>query len=188
MHLRLITAPTVEPVSVATARLFLRVDGSDDDTVITLLTKAAREKGEELARRAFISQTWEMIIDCWPHDLRLKVYRPPLISVSFVKYLDSSNVEHTFTDYVVDTRNEPGVIIFNTLPGEALLKSGAITVRFVAGYGAAETNVPDRIKTAILLLVAHWYEHRETINIGNIVSEVPMGSKLLFIAERVVWF
>jgi len=120
--------------------------------------------------------------------LRLKIYRPPLQSITSVKYYDSDNIEHTFTDYVADTRNEPGVVIFNTLPGAALLESGAITVRFVAGYGDNEQAVPSRIKRAILALVGHWYENRETVNVGNIVNEMPMGSKQTFIAERVVWF
>jgi uncharacterized phiE125 gp8 family phage protein len=155
------------------------VDGSDDDTLITSLIKAAREKGEDLSRRAFITQTWEQIIDAWPVNFRLKIYRPPLQSITSVKYLDSDNVEHTWTDYVTDTRNEPGIIIFNTLPGDALLESGAITVRFVAGYGA-DTAVPERIKSAILSLVAYWYENRES-------RDVPGNIKKAFIDERAVW-
>ncbi len=181
MTLRLITAPTAEPVSVATAKAFLRVDGTDDDAMITSLIAAAREKGESLARRAFITQTLEQIFDDWPDDRLLTVWRPRLQSVSWVKYLDSNGVEHTWTDYTVDTRSEPGRIIFHSLPGDALLESGAITVRFVAGYGDEATDMPERIKQAILQLVAHWYEFRES-------SDVPTPIKALFIDERVVWF
>jgi uncharacterized phiE125 gp8 family phage protein len=181
VNLRLITAPTVEPVSLAAARSFLRVDGSEEDPLIISLIKSAREEGEKLSRRALITQTWEMIINEWPTDLRLKVLRPPLQSITSVKYLDSDNVEHTFTDYVTDTRSEPGVIIFNSLPSSALLRSGAITVRFVAGYGAGESSVPDRLRTAIQSLVAYWFENRESI-------EVPGMIKRAFISERVVWF
>ena len=181
MSLRLITPPTVEPVSVATAKTYLRVDGSDDDTLIGSLIKAAREKGEELARRAFITQTLEQTIDAWPSDMRLKLYRPPLQSITSVKYLDSSNVEHTWTDYVADIRSGPGVVIFNSLPSASLLESGAITVRFVAGFGAAGTNVPERINQTILQLVAYWYENRDS-------QAVPTYITQAFVAERVVWF
>ena len=181
MNLRLITPPTAEPVSVATAKTYLRVDGSDDDTLIGSLIKAAREKGEELSRRAFISQTQEMIIDCWPKDLQLKIMRPPLQSITSVKYLDSANAEHTWTDYVTDIRSEPGVVIFNSTPSAALLESGAITVRFVAGYGNAGSNVPERINQTILQLVAYWYENRDS-------QAVPTYIRQAFVAERVVWF
>ena len=181
MNLRLITAPAVEPVSLETVKSFLRVDGTDEDALITSLAKAAREKGEELARRALITQTWDMTVNMWPIDLRLKVYRPPLQSITSVKYFDSDNIEHTWTDYVTDTRNAPGVVIFNTLPGVALLESGAITVRFVAGYGDAESAVPERVKSLILALTAHWYENRES-------HDVPADIKWAFISERAVWF
>jgi uncharacterized phiE125 gp8 family phage protein len=181
MNLRLITAPTVEPVSLATAKAFLRVDGADEDALIHALIKAAREKGEELSRRAFITQTWEMIIDGWSRDYQLKLYRPPLQSVTSVKYIDADGAEHTWSDYVVDTRSEPGVVLFYSYPSDSLVKSGAITIRFVAGYGDAETNVPERIKQAILSLVAYWYENREGQN-------VPADLKNTFVSERAIWF
>jgi uncharacterized phiE125 gp8 family phage protein len=98
-----------------------------------------------------------------------------------VKYLNDAAVEATWTDYTVDTKSEPGKIILHSLPSAALLESGAITVRFVAGYGNADTDVPDRIKQAILQLVAYWYESRA-------IGDVPKGIRDQFIGERVVWF
>ncbi len=187
MNLRLITAPSEEPVSVETAKLFLRVDGSQDDALIAALLKTARETGEGLARRAFVTQTLELTCDTWPANAVLPLWRPPLQSVTSVKYLDRQGLESTWTDYRVDTHSEPGKVLFNSLPSVSLQETGAITVRFVAGYGLA-VAVPEQLKNGILLLVAHWFEHREAINVGNIVSEVPMGSKQLFLAERVMWF
>lgn len=181
MNLRLITAPATEPVSVSTAKAFLRVDGSEDDTLITSLIKSAREIGEGLSRRAFITQTWDLILDEIECGKPLQIYRPPLQSVTSVKYTDSSGQEHIWTDLVIDVASEPGTIIFNSLPSATLRESGAFAIRFVAGYGSAESNVPDRIKNAILGLVAHWYENRESLG-------VPAGIRAAFIDERVVWF
>lgn len=181
MNLRLITAPAAEPVSVATAKSYLRVDGTDDDTLITSLIKAAREKGEGLSRRAFINQTWEMTIDCWPANYVLQLYRPPLVSVTHVKYTDRDASEATWTDYRVDIKSEPGKILFDSLPGVSLQETGGITVRFVAGYGSSESNVPERFKQLILALVGYWYENRES-------QDVPTDIKRAFVAERAVWF
>jgi uncharacterized phiE125 gp8 family phage protein len=180
MNLRLAIAPTSDPVSLAAAKSYLRVDGNEDDATIASLVKSACQKGEDLSRRAFVTQTWDMIINAWPLNFRLKLYRPPLQSVTSVKYVDITNVEHTWTDYVLDIGNEPGVIIFNSLPGAALRLSGAITVRFVAGFGV-DTSVPEHIKSTILSLVAYWYENRER-------HDVPAEIKRAFMAERVVWF
>lgn len=183
MSLRLITAPTVEPVSVETAKLFLRVDDTSDDALITSLIKAAREKGEELSRRAFITQTWEMTMDEWPHELEMDLLRPPLQSVTSVKYIDLDDVEHTVdsSTYYAVTKREPGELVFKSLESTSLRREGAITVRYVAGYGDAASHVPERIKSAILSLVAYWYENRES-------QSVPNDIKHAFVSQRVVWF
>lgn len=181
MNLRVITAPAAEPVSTATAKSHLRVDHASDDELIESYIKTARELGEGLARRAFITQTLELVLDEFPRDLKLKLPRPPLQSVTSVKYLDADNVEYTFTDYVVDARSEPGVITFNSTPGVALAESGAVAVRFVAGYGATATAVPNVFVQAVLLSVAHFYEFREAVDIPNFAQH-------LFLSDRGSWF
>lgn len=188
MSLRVITPPAAEPVSLETVKEHLRIDHDIEDALLDSYIAAARETGEKLSRRAFITQTLEMTVDDWPSDLMLRLWRPPLQSVTSVKYYDTDNVQQTWTDYVVDTDGEPGTILFNSLPAVTLRKRSAITIRFVAGYGNTESSVPSTIKRANLSLIAHWYENRATVNVGNIVSEMPMGSEDAFIAERVVWF
>jgi len=178
--LRLITAPALEPVSLETAKAFLRVDGTADDALIAVLIAGACEVCEEIARRAFITQTWEMILNDFPRDLRLIVYRPRLQSVTSVKYIDANDVEYAFTDYVVDARSDPGVIVFNSLPNASLKESGAVVVRYVAGYGNAASDVPQRIKDAILGLVTYRYENREAAGIPAYVIEAMMN-------ERTIW-
>ena len=183
MTLRVITPPTVEPVSVETAKAFLRIDGTADDALLAVLVPAAREKGEQITRRAFTTQTLEMMVDAWPIDgYVLKVLRPPLLSVVSVKYLDEDAAQSTWTDYAVDIKSEPGNILFNSFPAVTLQETGGITVRFTAGYGAAATDVPQTIKQAILLLIAYWFENRE---MGGVV---PGGIRDMFLSERVVWF
>lgn len=178
MNIRVITAPTEEPVTLTEAKAYLRVDGTSDDTLITSLIVAARQKGEEIARRAFVTQTLEETVDSW--CLTFKVARPPLQSVTSVKYKNFYGVESTWTNYIVDTYSEPGVILFQTLPGDLLQKTGAITIRFVAGYGAASA-VPANVKNSILALVMYWYESRE-------VGSVPAGIYDSFVSNRVAWF
>jgi uncharacterized phiE125 gp8 family phage protein len=189
MTLRLITPPTVEPVSLETVKQHLRIDTTAEDGLLDLYIAAARERAEGLSRRALIQQTLEAVYDEWPHNnYVLAVPRPPLLSVTSIKYYDDENVEHTWTDYIVDTRSEPGKIIFNSLPGDSLLESGGVVVRFVAGYGDAPAEVPGTIRQAILMTVGHWYENRETTISGTIIAEVPDGPKEALMNERPGWF
>lgn len=186
--LRLITAPTAEPVSMDVLKDHLRVDHNDEDELLMAYLKGAREWAEGYARRAFLTQTLEMVIDDWPPSFTLGLMRPPLQSVTSVTYYDEDNVSAVWTDYEVDARSEPGRIHFNSTPGTALLESGGIAVRYVAGYGSDPALVPSTITQAVLLTVAHWYENREAINVGNIINEAPMGAKMLLKSERSDWF
>jgi uncharacterized phiE125 gp8 family phage protein len=182
MNLRVITPPAAEPVSLEAMKAHLRVDGTTDDVLISSYLLSARELGEGLARRAFLTQTLELTINAWPiANCPYKLPRPPLQSIVSVKYKNQTGVEATWTDYVADTASEPGTVIFRSTPGVALLESGAITIRFVAGYADSSAFLPNSLVQGILQLVAHWYENRES-------QDVPGNIRKLFIGERVVWF
>lgn len=66
MGMRLVTAPAVEPVSLEQAKVHLRVDVPDDDALIGLLISAARAHAENVCRRAFITQQWDLFLDAFP--------------------------------------------------------------------------------------------------------------------------
>ncbi|WP_025917676.1 head-tail connector protein [Herminiimonas sp. CN] len=68
MPIKLNTTPAVEPVSLAEAKLHLRVDFTDDDTLITMLIGAARVAAENICRRAFITQKWDLYLDAFPRQ------------------------------------------------------------------------------------------------------------------------
>ena len=56
----------------------------------------------------------------------------------------------------------------------------AVTVTYVAGYGTARTDVPGTIKSAMKLLMGHWFENREEVVLLNtIAQELPRGAKAL---------
>lgn len=183
MNLRIITQPTTEPVSIETLKAHLRIDSNVDDVLLAAYLKSARELGEGLARRAFITQTLELYLDTWPCNGMVKLPRPPLQSVVSVKYKDENGVESTWTNYIVDERTEPGVIYFKTVPSTALYESGAIAVRFVAGYGDTPSAVPGVFAQGILLTVSHWYENREGY-VNAQLYEIPLGVRPLFLSDR----
>jgi len=45
--------------------------------------------------------------------------------------------------------------------------------------------IVDDIKLAMLLLVGHWYENREPVNIGNISTTLPYGFEALLEPYRI---
>jgi uncharacterized phiE125 gp8 family phage protein len=172
---RLVTGPAIEPVTLTEAKKHANVVATDDDALIAVLIAAARELVEEDTSRALINQTWALELHDWWTD-RIELPRPPLVSITSVKYFDVDGVEQTLpaTYYDVDTRRQPGVLWWDedvsscpTLSDAA----NAVVVTYVAGYGAAATAVPARAKQAILLLVSHWYRYRDEVSkVGDQVA------------------
>ena len=105
-----VTQPTAEPVSLAEAKLHLRVDGDDEDVLIALQIAAVRQQVELEARRTLVTQTLAARLEFWPLYDRLALPQPPLQSVTHIKYTDEDGVLQTVSsiDYVVYTDPEPG--------------------------------------------------------------------------------
>lgn len=69
-HIGLIrtSAPANIPVDLDVAKSYLRVDGSDDDDLITLLIEGITEHVEDYTGLALINQTWQQWYDSIPED------------------------------------------------------------------------------------------------------------------------
>lgn len=172
-----LTPPAEEPVTLDEAKLHLRVTDTAQDALITSLIQAAREHAETaLTHRAFITQQWRLTLDEFPaHDLFIRLPKPPLVSVEAVRYTDGNGALQVWdpANYAVDTGSLPGKIDlgYGLYFPIGRYQANAIQIDFTCGYGAA-ADVPEAIKTAIKLLVAHWYENREPVNVGNLTTSL----------------
>jgi uncharacterized phiE125 gp8 family phage protein len=178
MKLNLITAPSVEPVTLQQTKDHLRVDSADDDALIDNLILSARQWAESLTRRALITQTWDFFLDVFPAVI--EVPRPPLQSVTSVKYLDTDGVQQTLDSalYDVDTNVEPGAIrpAWSCDWPSVRDVANAIEVRFVAGYGDAAQDLPAPIVSAILLHVqAHYDRDFRDLELLRSTAEALLG-------------
>lgn len=185
MNLRVITPTVGDVVSLETVKEHLRIDLNDENALLQSYLAAAVEQAEGLSWRALLTQTLEYAVDVWPADGILKLPRPPLQSVTSVKYYDEDGTEHSWTDFRVNARSEPGTIYFNDVPNDSLDPAGgAIVVRYIAGYTSPEL-VPNTIVQGILMTVGHWYENREATTGNNYqVFVVPNGPKEALMNER----
>ncbi len=161
-------APAVEPVTLAEAKLWLRIDHSDENSLVLELVKSARREVERFCGRQLINSTRIWRLDQFPSNGVIRLDRPPLSSVSSITYVDTAGATQTWaTDqWDQDTDSEPGRITLaynQSLPSD--VRGGAsniVTITYVVGYGAAGENVPESFKVAIKSLVADAYEHRES--------------------------
>lgn len=200
MDLRLVTEPSIEPVTVAEAKLHLRVDTSSDDGSIGNMISAARRWAEDYTGRRFIKQTWDFWLDRFPmsnkmpwwdgiQDGRLSDFigpavfiQIPLAPVSSFKFLKTYDDDGTAYEAVASTL----VPAYQAEPFRLALKNGqswpatflrpvqGIQIRLDVGYGALASQVPMAIKQAILEYVAGMYDHR-----GDTDYSVPLMAKQL---------
>lgn len=194
MALKIATPPTEELIGLAEAKLHCRIDLDDDDYLLVGLIRSARETIELISRRALISQSWDLVLDAWPGGTSLELPRPPLQSVTSIKYYDDDDSVATMSsdDYYVDTYSEPGRIVLRsdaTWPAGTLRVANGVIVRFVAGFGDTAGDVPERYVQALKLLVGHWYENRESIiATGAVPKEIPLGVQSLLWLDRNMGF
>lgn len=176
-------APASEPLVLADVKNHLKVDYSTDDALITSLIVAAREYAENYTNRKFITQTIEEKFNAFPDVRWLNLSVPEVQSITSVLYLDADEVEQTFTsdDYVFTSHQWPAYILLklNKSWPSVLNRRDVITVTYVVGYGAA-SDVPDAIKSAMLLIIGDLYEKRT-----DSVKKLPTAAQHLLSQYRV---
>lgn len=188
-RLALTTAPAAEPVSVDDLRLHSRIDVVDDLTYLASLIAASRQWIEQYLGRQLITATWTMTLDGFPADDVIELPRPPLISISSLKYYDADRALQTVApaDYYTHAYAGPegGMGRLERAEGASWPSvfggEGAVQIAFSAGYGAAGSAVPLQIRQAILLHAAELYERREQVVVGTISSPVAIT------VERLLW-
>jgi hypothetical protein len=196
-----VTAPAVEPVTLADAKAQLRIElaFTNDDSLITDLIIAAREACETEVRQTFISTQWRLHIDGFPfgggyfnRTVRqmgegpmwlpqqgggvFELPKGPLISVQSITYADTNNTAQTVNPSLYRAQTGlPGRVqpVFGQVWPIAAPIIDSIQILYTAGYGVDGTFAPACVRLAIKQLLAFYYENREA------VGEIPDGIRAI---------
>jgi uncharacterized phiE125 gp8 family phage protein len=167
MSFNIVLRPTALAVSMAEAQSNARADvdengksALDPDIVRAIRTYTAEAEIE--TNRLIMAQTWELTLDAFPASRSIRLYKPPLIEVEYVKFYDTDGVQQTLDpqDYQVDRKTDPGYIVLapgRTWPATAQMID-AVEVRFRCGYGSDPAAVPDGISGFILARVQEHFQ------------------------------
>ncbi len=182
MALILETAPAVDPVTLEEVKEHLRIDGDDDDSLLGNLIRAASERfdGRDGALgRCLISQSWKLVLDAFPQWITIPL--PPCQVVEAITYVDAFGDLQTLASDAYQVSGIGSIDGATVRPAYQMdwpkIRQGpdAVTVHFTAGYGDSASDVPEPVRTAIKMRVAHLYENRESISLGDHGSIVPYG-------------
>jgi uncharacterized phiE125 gp8 family phage protein len=174
------SGPALEPVTLEAAKAHMRITGSSEDLLIASLITAARVHIEYTLSRALITQTWSYFLDAWPKSALLELPLTPVQSIDAIRVLAAGDVVETIgaDRYLLDGPATPPRLVCkaghwaSAMPQPAYSGKG-IEVSFIAGYGDQPADVPEPLRHSILLLVAHWFERREAVEIGHPAMPLP---------------
>lgn len=177
--------PAAEPVGVEDVKAQLRIAQDSEDGFLAALIKAAREVVEAETGLALIAQSWRLTRDRWPWSGFVSLSRTPVTTVTSVTAYGSEG-EASLIDpatYQADLSSRPARLYFADRP-EPLRVMNGIEIDFTAGFGATADAVPERLKRAVLLLVAHWYEFRAAFGAADQPVSIPAGVGRLLAGYR----
>lgn len=177
-----VSAPSAEPVTLAQAKAHLRVTASDEDTLITTLTKAARAHIEAACAVRFAARTG-VTAKCDSFDDLSRLPEAPVTSITSIAYLDATGASQTLASSVYELRADgldAALVLKPDQVWPAIQAGSRITVTAAVGFATA----PDDIVHAILMLTAHFYDNRATVSVGNIASELPFTVNALICNHR----
>lgn len=182
MTLRQLTPPTAAVVSLPDLKKQVRAEyHTDDDTYLQALELAAVAWAEKWLGFAVAEQEWEYLVDNFSGGLTIPL--APVISVDAVVYDDADGTETPlagFRAFNEGTSDRAYVLPpADTDWPEVSGEPQAVRVTFTAGT----TTVPAQFKHAIRLIVAGWYENRESVA-EKAPQEIPFGVEALLLPLR----
>jgi len=165
---------------------------SDNDSMIVVLSKVAREYAEARTWKQIIPATYILYLDKFSEGI-IELPKFPVISVDSIKYYDTTETLQTLDAdyYQQDLNSEPARIRpIDTWPSTYEMLN-AVEIEFKAGFDESQQGekykVPEKIKQAMLMLIKHWYDNREAVIVSEGRSidsqEVPLTANALLDIE-----
>lgn len=165
------------PVTLDEAKAHMRIETADEDETIGDLIAVATSHVEAETGLALMTQSWRLCLDAWPECGPVLLRRTPVRAVDAVTVYgaDGAAIDVDVSGAVLDGQSRPARFHIGPLeerPGRVL---NGIEIDFTAGFGDAATDVPDALKRAILVHVAHMYAFRGAVAVEAQPAGVPAG-------------
>lgn len=175
---RVVTPPAGEPVTLAEAKLWCRIDDDDttQDAMLLLLITGMREYAEEITGRAFVQRTLQLRLRAFP-DGEVELPHPPLRSVTSIDYTDGDGAEQNLngspSEYTVDIYAEPGIVkpSYGSNWPTARDDVGTVRITYTCGYDSA-SKIPAKVRLWMQARISTIFENREQL-ISNGMVEIP---------------
>ena len=176
----LVDNPATKVVSVTDIKAQLRIDSSDEDTLLGYYIDAATDMAENYCNRHFITHQYKLYFNEQVNKASLIFPNCTLEEAGSnkpINWVDENGAAQSSDKAYIDAFSNPSLAYLSSdFPGTTLKDNAANTFYFWfnTGYGTASTDVPEAIKQAIKLIVADMYYFREDRK-----RQFPMASQIL---------
>jgi uncharacterized phiE125 gp8 family phage protein len=157
-------------VDLTLAKAQLRVTHTSEDTLIAQYIASAQAWIERYTGLLLVEDT---VVDTFTaFGDYLELSRGPFVELTSIAYVDTAGDDQT----VSAARVRDGRIYAPDGGWPTIGDYTTITATYVAGFDAY--TLPEELVQAQLLLIAHWYQHREAVAEGTF-NEVPLAVEAL---------
>lgn len=167
MALKRTTPPAAEPITLAQAKLHLRVDHADEDALIEGLITTVRMACEDRIQGTLITTGWTFALDAFPGGpgACILLPMPPTIGLASVQYVDPAGATQAM-DWAslvhVDLISQPARIAPRSGSWPATARQlNAVQITYTAGHGPAAADVPRPLVQWMLLAMGDLYANRQ---------------------------
>jgi uncharacterized phiE125 gp8 family phage protein len=183
----------VDIITLNEMKLYLRIDDTTEDALITALIKACVLMAEKIMNKDLLTTTWINYRDDDIEDYTdLTLRKGQFQSLVSIEYLEDG-VYNTVgsDDYIIQDYGVYGKIWELDVDATLDEHPEALKITFKTGYGDTASDIPEDIKTAIKAHVAYMYENRGDCDIDMTCDSVlhnflPISSKLIYYSNRIV--
>lgn len=174
-------------ITVEEAKAHLRVQHSAEDALITALIEAAYRHAEARTGRVFDTSTRTLVLDGFGSTASaIELPWTPVQTIESVEYVDPDGITQTLQ--TPPLRLETRALYPLLMPQWGTDWPATIdepeSVTITATVGMDET--PADVRVGLLLIIGNLYENRESVVIGTISSELPMGVSMLLDPYRIM--
>ncbi len=175
-------AELVEPLSLAEAKTWARIERDDEDALISGLIRAARQTMEEMTGLVLAQRGFRLALDPVPADGWVEIARRPLGPITAIAVYGADGVPQAFAPSEGVVERALGIEAIRLSPTVRMASVNGVEVDFTAGF--ADGDTPENLVLALKTIVAASYEFRTSVGLSQQPAIMPPLARTLIAPFR----